>query len=89
MKDVAAQLQSAEGFEFSSDVLRYFSPMLACRCSTFEWRGALNVSELAKNAVCDLDIDFQDMLALLVHYMAEACNVVSMCRCNVSTRSVD
>jgi hypothetical protein len=72
------RLQSAEGFEFSSDVLRYFSPILACRCLTFEWCGALNVSELAKNAEYDLDIDFQEMLALLMHYMAEACIVMSM-----------
>jgi hypothetical protein len=41
---------------------------------------------MTKNALCDLDIDFQDMLARLVYYMAEACIVLSLSRCDTFNR---
>jgi hypothetical protein len=59
---------------------------LACLGSSFEWCDCLNVSEMTKNAICDLDIDFQDVHARLVYYMAEACIIASMSHCDKGNR---
>jgi hypothetical protein len=56
------------------------------RGSSLEWYCALNISEMTESAVYDLEIDFQDVLARLVYYMAEAFIVASMSHCHKVNR---
>jgi hypothetical protein len=60
------------------DLAKYLGQ--AFRGSSFEWCGALNISEMTKSAVCDLDIHFQDVLTRLVYFMAETCIVAWLSR---------